>query len=90
MVDVLMTSASVTTVGMASFAIQSSVIRDAMNTVNVKTELVCASPDGTESIVRSKDVLQGKQLDSTNLVKVTHESPSSLKLLKSWSMSGWW
>lgn len=60
MVDALTTSVNVTMVGTVNYAIQSFVIRDVMITVSARTELACASPDGTGSIARSKVVPEGK------------------------------
>lgn len=61
MADALTTSASAKTDGKANCATRSSATRDATITVSAKTELACASLDGTESIARSKDVLEGKK-----------------------------
>lgn len=61
MADALTTSVSAKTDGKGSCATQSSATQDATSTVSAKTELACASLDGTESTARLKDVLEGKK-----------------------------
>lgn len=56
-----MTSVSAKKAGKESCATQSFAIRGAMITVNARTELACASLDGTESIAQLKDVLEGEK-----------------------------
>lgn len=63
MADVLMTNASVMTVGTASYAIQNFVIHDATNMANARMELVYVSLVGMESTAHLKVVLEGKTIN---------------------------